>query len=228
MENYSKWIGIDESGKGDFFGNLTVAGVIFEDSKKEFFKKLNVRDSKKISDLRIKYLSSIIRKNLKYQILSISPKRFNEIYKNFKNINMLLGWAYSKIILNLIKKEMVQLIVVDKFTTKNYIDFYLKDRIKDIEKIELIHGESDIGVASASILARDSFLKSLENLKEKWNFDFPKGANEITVEKGIEFVKKYGVNSLKEVSKTNFKNYKKILESLNQFENFNKGGGEDV
>ncbi len=219
--NYFKWIAIDESGKGDFFGNLTVAGVIFEDSKKEFFTKLNVRDSKKISDSRIKYLSYIIRKNLKYQILSISPKRFNEIYKNFKNINILLGWAYSKIILNLIKKEKVPLIVVDKFTTKNYIDFFLKERIKDVEKIELVHGESDIGVASASILARDSFLKSLESLKEKWNFDFPKGANEITVEKGIEFVKKYGINSLKEVSKTNFKNYKKIIESLNK-------GGLDV
>lgn len=221
MVNYFKWIAIDESGKGDFFGNLTVAGVIFEDSKKEFFTKLNVRDSKKISDSRIKYLSYIIRKNLKYQILSISPKRFNEIYKNFKNINILLGWAYSKIILNLIKKEKVPLIVVDKFTTKNYIDFFLKERIKDVEKIELVHGESDIGVASASILARDSFLKSLESLKEKWNFDFPKGANEITVEKGIEFVKKYGINSLKEVSKTNFKNYKKIIESLNK-------GGLDV
>lgn len=223
MENYSKWIGIDESGKGDFFGNLVVSGVIFDESKKELFKDLNIRDSKKISDLRIKYLSSIIKKNLKYETLSISPKRFNEIYKIFKNINMLLAWAYSKVILNLIDKEDVKLIIVDKFTTKNYIDLYLKEKSNLFEKIELIHGERDIAVASASIIARDSFLKSIDKLKEKWNFDFPKGANEITVEKGVEFVKKYGLPSLHEVAKINFRNYKKILEKISQKEIFEDG-----
>lgn len=226
MENFSKYIGIDESGKGDFFGNIVVAGVIFDKTKEEFFKDLNVRDSKKIEDKRIKFLAKEIKKNLFYEIVSITPKKFNELYKSFKNINVFLAWAYSKVILNLLKIEKVSLILIDKFTTKNYIDLFLKNKNINVERIEIIKGERDPAIACASIVARDSFLTSLTILERKWGFSFPKGGGEIVDKSGIEFVKKFGIEKLNEVAKINFRNYKKILELLNKEKLFD--GGCDV
>ncbi|MCX8094690.1 MAG: ribonuclease HIII [Caldisericia bacterium] len=223
LENFSKYIGIDESGKGDFFGNLVIAGVIFDKKKEDILKNLNVRDSKKIEDSRIKFLANEIKKNLNYEIISISPKKFNLLYKNFKNMNILLSWAYSKVISNLIKKDKVSLILIDKFTNKNYIDSFLKDEIKNIERVEIIKGEKDIAIACASIIARDSFLKSILNLEKKWNFSFPKGAGDNVIISGIDFARKFGTQRLNEVAKINFKNYKKILELLSK-ENLSFGG----
>lgn len=223
MGNFSKYIGIDESGKGDFFGNLVVAGVIFDKEKEEIFKHLNVRDSKKIEDKRIKFLSKEIKKYLPYEIVSISPKKFNELYQNFKNINLVLSWAYSKIIKNLLEIDKVSLIMIDKFTNKNYIDLFLKKDQKNIERIEIIKGENDLGIACASILARDAFLKSIYSLERKWSFSFPKGAGDIVIESGVLFAEKFGLEKLNEVAKVNFKNYKKILEILNKRELFDGG-----
>jgi ribonuclease HIII len=44
---YSSWIGTDESGKGDYFGPLVVAGVLVDKDNYAFFQELGVKDSKK-------------------------------------------------------------------------------------------------------------------------------------------------------------------------------------
>ncbi len=214
MANSFSWIGIDESGKGDFFGYLIVAGVVVDNEKIEILKEINVRDSKKISDNRVIYLSKIIKQNFTTSNVSISPKKFNELYKKFKNINKILAWGHSRVIKNLLNSENVDRIVIDKFTTKKYIENFLTEEEKNIEKIEIIKGERDIGVASASIVARAGFLLSLKKLSETWQFEFPKGASNIVDKAGIEFVKKYGIENLTNVSKINFKNFKRIEEDL--------------
>lgn len=91
---------------------------------------------------------------------------------------------------------------------------FLTEEEKNIEKIEIIKGERDIGVAAASIVARAGFLLSLKKLSETWQFEFPKGASDIVDKAGIEFVKKYGIENLTNVSKINFKNFKRIEEDL--------------
>src|SRR2546426_7477252 len=55
------WIGIDESGKGDYFGPLVIAAVHVTPRVAEDLEALNVRDSKKISDGMIKKLAVDIR-----------------------------------------------------------------------------------------------------------------------------------------------------------------------
>jgi len=214
LANSFSWIGIDESGKGDFFGYLIVAGVVVDNEKIEILKEINVRDSKKISDNRVIYLSKVIKQNFTTSVVSISPKKFNTLYKKFKNINKILAWGHSRVIKNLLNAENVDRIVIDKFTTKKYIENFLTEEEKNIEKIEIIKGERDIGVAAASIVARAGFLLSLKKLSETWQFEFPKGASDIVDKAGIEFVKKYGIENLTNVSKINFKNFKRIEEDL--------------
>ena len=46
-------IGIDESGKGDYFGPLVIAAVFVDATTQSELTLMNVRDSKKISDGRI-------------------------------------------------------------------------------------------------------------------------------------------------------------------------------
>lgn len=40
-------IGVDESGKGDFFGPLVVAGVLVDEKTAQIFANLGIKDSKK-------------------------------------------------------------------------------------------------------------------------------------------------------------------------------------
>lgn len=46
-------IGIDESGKGDYFGPLVIAAVFVDATTQAELALMNVRDSKKIADGRI-------------------------------------------------------------------------------------------------------------------------------------------------------------------------------
>lgn len=221
MEKCSKIVGIDEAGKGDFFGYLVVAGVIVKEEDLIFLKELNVRDSKKISDNKILYLSNIIKKKIINSIIYISPKKYNELYYKFKNLNKIVAWGHSRVIKNLLnREENIDKILIDKFTTKNYIENFLTEKEKKVERIEIVNGEKEIAIATASILARSGFLITLDKLKKEWKIDFYKGASDNVNNVGVEFVKKYGIENLEKVSKINFRNYKKIVESLNQL-NFN-------
>ena len=48
------WIGTDESGKGDYFGPLTIGGVLVTSDTAKELLRMGVRDSKQLSDSTIK------------------------------------------------------------------------------------------------------------------------------------------------------------------------------
>src|SRR5690348_15719465 len=55
-------IGVDESGKGDFFGPLCIAGAYINESVIKAWKDAGIRDSKNISsDKRMRELAELIR-----------------------------------------------------------------------------------------------------------------------------------------------------------------------
>ena len=68
-------LGIDESGKGDFFGPLVVAGVLADGQVFKKLAEIGARDSKKISDNRIKELARYIRENMPYSVVLIGPEK---------------------------------------------------------------------------------------------------------------------------------------------------------
>ncbi len=98
------WIGIDESGKGDYFGPLVIAAVHVTPRVAEDLEALNVRDSKKISDGMIKKLAGDIRVLCKHSIVAIGPERYNELYKKIRNLNRLLAWGHAKVLENLLEQ----------------------------------------------------------------------------------------------------------------------------
>jgi len=212
LYSYNKpWIGIDESGKGDFFGPLVCTGVIIEPSDIPMLEKLDVKDSKKISDTRIIEISSEIKQLLKNRVNTIvlKPSKYNELYKKMssekKNLNSLLAWCHSTVLENLLELNKVELAISDKFGNENLIMNRLKKLGKETQLIQVTKAESNLAVATASIIARSEYLMWHKNSEKKYNIVFPKGASSSVVEAGKSYVLKYGYEKLSEVAKLHFK-----------------------
>lgn len=208
--SYSSYIGVDESGKGDFFGPLVVAGVCVNNENKTKFINMGVKDSKKINDKNIKKLSLEIQKNSIWSIVMISPLKYNELYLKFKNLNKLLAWGHARVIENILNKYPCEYALSDKFADESLIKNALMKNGKNIILEQKIKAESDIAVACASILARNAFVEKIESLSLNYGINFPKGASKQTIEAAKEFIQKYNKDDLKNVAKIHFKTYNEL------------------
>src|ERR1700722_5216443 len=86
--------GVDESGKGDFFGPLVIAGAYVDRGIARRLLDSGVQDSKRIgSDARIRALATEVRKAVAglTDTILIGPERYNQLYEKFGNLNRLLG-----------------------------------------------------------------------------------------------------------------------------------------
>ena len=82
--------GIDESGKGDFFGPLVVAGVVVTPETAPKLRELGVCDSKKItSSEKIIKLASGIRSIAvgSFSTVTLLPETYNRLYSSIGNLN---------------------------------------------------------------------------------------------------------------------------------------------
>src|ERR1700716_3815051 len=107
-EMFEPHFGVDESGKGDFFGPLVIAGVYVDRGIARKFLEVGVQDSKRISsDARIHALAKSIRQIVGglYEVVLIGPEKYNELYRKFGNLNALLGWGHARVIENLLAKK---------------------------------------------------------------------------------------------------------------------------
>ncbi len=207
------WIGTDESGKGDYFGPLVVAGVLCNSDLEEKLKSLNVRDSKVISDNQVKELSEKIKLICPYNLVAIGPEKYNQLYDKIRNLNKLLAWGHARVIENLLDSSTAQIdyVISDKFGDESYIQRALMEKGKKVELIQKVKAESDLAVAAASILARAEFLRRLEELSRKYDLNLPKGSSETIDQTGRKLVEKYGKEILRYIAKLHFKNSSRIL-----------------
>lgn len=205
-----KWMGVDEAGKGDYFGYLVIAGVIVDDSKAGKLKELGVRDSKKVSDLAVQKMAVKIKQLCRHDIVRISPEKYNAIYKNFKSLNKLLAWGHARAIENLLEKNEVEFVITDKFGDQSFLEKTLFERGKKAKIVQKIKAESDPAVAAASVLARAEFLKTLRRLSLEVGFSLPKGATHVE-ETAKQLVAKYDESVLNFVAKRHFKTTKRVL-----------------
>lgn len=213
----SCYIGTDESGKGDYFGPLVIAGVVVDESNFQFLKSIGVKDSKELSDSAIKKISSEIRSNheIKFNVISIYPKKYNELYNRVGNVNRILGWGHAKVIENLLEKHKVEEAISDKFGDEKYIYTSLQERGKNITLHQVTKAERYTAVAAASILARDKFNSWFKHEKEKLGFELPKGASENSETAAKKLISKLGDHSPKDFVKLHFKNTLRLDTNIN-------------
>jgi len=204
-------IGTDESGKGDYFGPLVVAGVYVPDEQQEVMQELGVKDSKRFSDNRVKEMADLVRKGYKHSVVAIGPEKYNELYGKLKNLNRILAWAHARAIENILEEVACTQAITDQFGDRLFVENAMMKKGRNIELIQRPKAEDDMAVAAASILARAEFLRRLYFLSKEFEIDLPKGSSPKSEEVGLVLMKKHGADVLGKVAKTHFKLTPRIL-----------------
>ncbi|MEO8398394.1 MAG: ribonuclease HIII [Ignavibacteriaceae bacterium] len=212
FEEPENYIGTDESGKGDYFGPLVISGVYVNETTKKELKKLGVKDSKIINENNIKSLSFEIIKIVKnnFNIILISPAKYNELYKKFGNLNRLLGWAHAKVIENILDRQHADEVISDKFADESVIRNSLQKKGQNILLHQFTKAEKYTAVAAASILARNKFNEWFEIQNKNLGFILPKGASSKVEDAAIKIKKEHGEEMFGSLVKLHFKTTKKI------------------
>ncbi|MCZ6780730.1 MAG: ribonuclease HIII [Nitrospirae bacterium] len=204
-------IGIDESGKGDYFGPLVIAAAYVNPVIERDLKLMQVRDSKRISDPRVLQLASDLRQVCKHSIVAIGPERYNELYQKIGNLNRLLAWGHARALENLLEQVDAQQAIADQFGDERFILNALLEKGKHVQLVQRPKAEEDLAVAAASILARAEFLRRLSALSEKIGTSLPKGASPSVELAARMVVKKRGQDALRTIAKLHFRTTKAVL-----------------
>ena len=209
-------IGTDESGKGDYFGPLVIAGVYVTKQQEEVLADLGVRDSKRISDNRNKELAKKIEELLGKKCVSIvciSPERYNSLYDEIgRNLNKVLGWGHARVMENLLSDNVCENAIADQFGDETIIKRALLVKGKSLNLIQSPKAERDIGVAAASILARARFLNELERLGKILGVTLSKGVNSTVESIAKNIYENGGLEKLKQFVKLHFQTTQKIIK----------------
>jgi ribonuclease HIII len=214
-KDFESRIGVDEAGKGDFFGPLVIAGVFLPNSDViTELMQAGVQDSKKLSNKKAINLKKKILQTCEFvDLVIISPSKYNKLYKKFQNVNKMLAWGHARVIENLLEvipSGKCQKVVIDQFArSKSRVKDALMSNGKKVELEQHHKGESDIAVAAASIVARGVFLERMAKLSQKYRIEFPLGAVDV-IDTGKKFIKEYNRQALSKVAKTSFRTVKQI------------------
>lgn len=207
-------IGVDESGKGDFFGPMCVAGVYVNEAVLTAWKDAGVRDSKNISsDKKISDLAQLIKDTpgCVTTVVPIGNEAYNRLYAKMRSVNNVLAWGHARVIENLMGQRHrmnpppVKAISDQFAASKNVVEKALMSMGRELELVQRHKAEEDLAVAAASILARDEFVKRLAGLGKEFSVELPKGAGTNVDEVAKELFNQHGVGALQKVAKMHFR-----------------------
>lgn len=216
-DQFEPHFGIDESGKGDFFGPLVIAGVYTDAGIARRLIDAGVMDSKRIgSAARIRQLAEAIRSvpGCVAELVSIGPERYNEMHASFGNLNRLLAWGHARVIEKLAAAvPSCPRALSDQFARAEVLERALKQKDVRIHLEQRTKGEADIAVAAASILARERFVDWMEKTSAACGVKLPFGASAAVVAAGRELVSKHGQEGLGKAAKLHFRTRAEVLGS---------------
>lgn len=217
-EMFAAHFGIDESGKGDFFGPLVIAGCYTDSGITRKLMDAGIQDSKKIgSDKRIRELAAIIKRTqgAVHSVVAIGPERYNQLYAKFGNLNRLLAWGHARVIENLLEiRPDCPRALSDQFANPALIKRALLEKGRAIQLDQRTKAESDVAVAAASILAREAFIDWLRNKGREMQVELPRGASALVKQIGRELIAKHGQEVLCRLAKTHFKTASELAPEL--------------
>lgn len=217
-EAFQPHMGIDESGKGDFFGPLVIASAYVDEKLVEKLREMGVRDSKKITSDNVAInLARDIKKLLgdRCAMVTIGNRSYNRMYTKIRNVNKMLAWGHARAIENLLEKVPdCPRALSDKFGPTHQIERALMDKGKKIRLDQRTKAESDPAVAAASILARAGFLYALRQMGTVHGFEVPKGASDKVRRAAEKLVADKGPGILLDVAKCHFQTTDKVLAEV--------------
>jgi ribonuclease HIII len=201
-------IGVDESGKGDYFGPLVIAACYVGP---EHLAELDgVKDSKKLTDALALKLSLTIKRVCPHALVVIGPAKYNELYAKIANLNRLLAWGHARAIEDILGKVECDHVISDQFADPSGLKRALMEKGRTVRLESRVRAEADIAVAAASVLARAEFLRRLKGLADQWETELPKGAGANVDQAARVFVANKGRENLPQVAKMHFKTTQKL------------------
>ena len=209
--NARRIIGVDESGKGDFFGPLVVASFYAEKSDESRLVELGVRDSKLIADKKLTEIAELLQYTFPHSIKIYQPQDYNKMHKKIKNLNKMLAQGHAHTIMDVNDENPADMAVSDKFGKTELIENALVKISCDIKLHQMVRGERIIQVAAASIIARATYLEEMRKLSHKIGINIPRGASAQVDEIGRRIANQLGIEIFDKISKTHFKNYEWTL-----------------
>lgn len=211
-------IGTDEVGNGSYFGGLAVVASFVSPEQHTFLRDLGVGDSKTLTDLKIRQLAPILKKEIQHQALLLSPEKYNEVIASGYNAVSVKVALHNQAIYLLLQKGLTpEKIVIDAFTSQQNYDKYLQNEKNHfpnpVSLIEKAEGKF-LAVAVSSIIARDLFLENLENLSQELGYTLPSGAGSKSDQVASQILQAYGIAGLQHTAKLHFKNTEKAKKLL--------------
>lgn len=214
-EMFSPHFGVDESGKGDFFGPLVIAGVYTDAAITRRLMDAGIMDSKRItSSAKIRQLAQLIRETpgCLHEVVSIGPERYNEMHASFRNLNRLLAWGHARVIEKLAERRPdCPRALSDQFARPEVLQRALKAKGLTLTLEQRTKGESDIAVAAASILARERFVDWMKKTSDAGGVNLPLGASDAVVAAARQVIARHGEAALGKVAKMHFRTSAVVL-----------------
>jgi ribonuclease HIII len=214
-DKFEPHFGIDESGKGDYFGPLVIAGAYTDATIARRLIAAGIMDSKRVtSPARIRQLAAIIRETpgCTTAVVAIGPERYNTMHASFKNLNRLLAWGHARVIETLAAaRPDCPRTLSDQFARPEILQRALKEKGLTLQLEQRTKGESDTAVAAASILARERFIDWMDKTSAAAGIKLPLGASDAVVQAARELVARDGPEVLGKVAKLHFKTTHAVL-----------------
>lgn len=211
-------IGSDEVGCGDYFGPIVVTSAFVNKENYHYLVDIGVKDSKKLTDEKIKELANLIKDKVTSVTFVLSNEKYNEIYgNNSYNLNKVKAYLHNFVLHKLTSKlDFNGPVIVDQFCEKNTYFNYLKDyKTNEIQQGITFTTKAEskyIAVACASILARNRFIEEIEKIRNETGYDIPLGASDRVDQVAKQILEEKGMDYLSKYVKLHFKNTNKIQE----------------
>ena len=207
--------GSDEVGTGDVFGPVVVSAVYVDQTMVNQLKGLKIDDSKVLDDRTIQTVVPTIMQICPYSVLVLDNLKYNQMHQRY-NLNALKAILHNHAYVKLKEKigSLPNLCVVDQFTPKTSYYRYLNGQTN------IIHGltfktkaeHQFLSVACASLIARYTFIKAMDQLSDQLNIRLHKGAGKLVDEDIEKIIDRYGLTMLNHVAKLHFSNITKVSE----------------
>lgn len=207
--------GLDEAGKGDFFGPLVSCCVIADGDMVRQWREKGVKDSKSLTDGSILRLEKMIlsTKGVVVKKMFAGMNRYNEMMaRPGANLNKLLAWYHSKALQAALEvRSDIEWGLLDQFCKTPLTQQELKKAGVKFDLRMRTKAESDPVVAAASICARAEFVRQMHKLSTEMGEELKKGAGALVKAQAQELVNKLGAHRLKDFAKVHFKTAYEVL-----------------
>lgn len=215
--------GLDESGKGDFFGPVVAATVIADKAMIDAWREAGVQDSKKIVDTQIIRLDAIIRET-KGVVVEVcycrTMARYNELMgRPGANLNRLLAWQHATALGDALAKRPVPWGLLDQFTEQPLVQRELtKKGVQNFELRMRTKAESDPVVAAASVVARAEFIRAMHALSKQFGEKLQKGAGPLVKIQADQIMQKFGTRALGDYAKLHFRTAYEVVSAAGKLD----------